>query len=162
MNTKQNKFLIYSLLFCVMFQACYIVLITMFPDTTSRKFFLKNFAQVPYMEMNPVSFSLMAMLVSQRHAFKSSLVKYMMEHCSEKAKLMEFLDGLESRVADGELGAMNELSAIKALLDQGGKLYEYTYEKGADSEYGLIVIKDGKDICRIPIINSLELRGQTP
>jgi hypothetical protein len=57
---------------------------------------------------------------------------------------------------------MNELSEIKALLDQGGKLYEYTYEKGADSEYGLIVIQDGKDICRIPIIKSIELRGQTP
>ena len=135
-----------------MFQAGYIVLITMFPDTTSREFFLKNFAQVPYMKMKPISFSLMAMLVSQRHGFKNSLVKYMREHASEKADLMEFLDRLENNIAEGELGAMNELSGIKALLDQGGKLYEYSYERGADSEYGLIVIKDGEDICRFPII----------
>lgn len=154
MNAKKKNVALVLLVFAVVIEMCCIVLMTMFPDPGARKYLLKNPGQAPYMKMNPASFSLMTLMVSQRDGSTSSLVKYLRERFSENADLMEYLDWLEGNLEKGKCETMEELSQLKSHLDQGGKLYEYSYEKGADSEYGLLVIKDGKDIFRMPFVKN--------
>ncbi len=154
MNIKQKIANALSLLVIVI-QSCYICLVTVFPDPVSRWYYLSNPGQIPHIELEPTSFDLMATLSSQRYTSLQSLANYMENRFADNADLMGYLDWLAENLAQGERNAMNQLSELRSFLDQGGKLYIYSCEHGESSEYGLIVIKDGKEIFRLPFINVL-------
>ncbi len=155
MNSKQIRIISYLLLFVVIIQAGYILFVKMFPDPNSRKYFLKNLSQASHMEIRPTSFELIKMFVSQRHTSQGVLVKSLRERFSGNPDLVEYVEWLEGNLTKGERVAMDQLLELKGFLDQGGELYEYSYEKQSDAEYGLIILKDGKEIYRVPFIQTL-------
>ena len=122
MNGKRSKITMTVLILVLIFQACYIVLVTMVPDPGSRMYLLRNLTPAPYMKMEPASFELLAMLASQRYGAESALVKYMRERFGDNPELAEYLEWLEGHLEEGKRGTMDDLAELKSFLDQGGKL----------------------------------------
>ena len=154
LNIKQVKTSNILFIFSVIILAFAILLVIRFPDPGMRMFLLKHPARAFFVKMNPTSFDLMALLVSQRDSTAGALVEHLKEHFGDNDGLMEYLSWFEGNLARGERASMEGLSEIKALLNEGGKLYEYSYEKGTEWEWGVIVLKGGKELSRMPIVRS--------